>query len=47
MVLPVGQSDSVQTLIKVERLETGLEYTDLGAVRFVPLVEGVAEDVLE
>ena len=47
MVLPVGQSDSVQTLIKVERLESGLEYTDLGAVRFVPLVEGVAEDVLE
>ncbi len=25
----------------------GLEYTDLGAVRFVPLVEGVAQDVLD
>jgi len=47
MVLPVGQSDAVQTLIKVERTEAGLDYTDLGRVRFVPLVEGVAQDVLE
>lgn len=47
MVLPVGQSHAVQTLIKIEKSESDLEYTDLGAVRFVPLVEGVAEDVLE
>lgn len=47
MVLPVGQSNAVQTLIKVVKSETGFDYTDLGAVRFVPLVEGVAEDVLE
>jgi protein-L-isoaspartate(D-aspartate) O-methyltransferase len=47
MVLPVGQSDAVQTLIKVTKSEDGLEYTDLGAVRFVPLVEGIAEDVLD
>ena len=47
MVLPVGQSNAVQTLIRIEKTETGLEYTDLGAVRFVPLVEGVAHDVLE
>jgi len=47
MVLPVGQSDAVQTLIKVERTEAGLDYTDLGRVRFVPIVEGVAQDVLE
>jgi len=47
MVLPVGQSNAVQTLIKVVKTETGLDYTDLGAVRFVPLVEGVAEDVTE
>jgi protein-L-isoaspartate(D-aspartate) O-methyltransferase len=47
MVLPVGQSHSVQTLIKVVKTEDGLEYSDLGAVRFVPLVEGVAHDVLE
>jgi protein-L-isoaspartate(D-aspartate) O-methyltransferase len=47
MVLPVGQSDSVQTLIKVVMTDSGPHYTDLGAVRFVPLVEGVAHDVLD
>jgi protein-L-isoaspartate(D-aspartate) O-methyltransferase len=47
MVLPVGQSHAVQTLIKVTKTENGLDYADLGEVRFVPLVEGIAEDVLE
>jgi protein-L-isoaspartate(D-aspartate) O-methyltransferase len=47
MVLPVGQSDSVQTLIKIVKTASGLDYTDLGAVRFVPLVEGIAQDVLD
>ena len=47
MVLPVGQSHSVQTLIKLTKTEDGIEYTDMGAVRFVPLVEGVAQDVLD
>lgn len=42
MVLPVGQTDHVQTLIKVEKTDAGLEYTELGDVRFVPLVEGLA-----
>lgn len=46
MVLPVGQSATVQTLLKITRTETGLDYADLGEVRFVPLVEGVADDVL-
>jgi protein-L-isoaspartate(D-aspartate) O-methyltransferase len=46
MVLPVGQSSTVQTLLKVTRTEDGLDYADLGEVRFVPLVEGVADDVL-
>ncbi len=45
MVLPVGQSDAVQKLIRVDKSDSGYEYTDLGAVRFVPLVEGIAEDV--
>lgn len=44
MVLPVGQTDAVQHLIKVEKLENGFEYTELEPVRFVPLVEGVASD---
>ncbi|TVP96607.1 MAG: protein-L-isoaspartate O-methyltransferase, partial [Roseinatronobacter sp.] len=41
MVVPVGQSDTVQTLIRVVRTETGYEYEELRAVRFVPLVEGL------
>jgi len=47
MVLPVGQSDAVQKLIRIVKTPEGLDYTDLGAVRFVPLVEGVAQDVLD
>ncbi len=45
MVLPVGQSDMVQILIKIEKTDKGLEYTELGEVRFVPLLEGIAEDI--
>lgn len=44
MVVPVGQSDTVQSLIKVTRGEAGLEYQELRPVRFVPLVEGMASD---
>lgn len=44
MVVPVGQSDKVQTLIKVTRLATGYEYEDLRPVRFVPLVEGLGSE---
>lgn len=44
MVLPVGQSDTVQSLIKVTRLESGFDYEELRAVRFVPLVEGMGQE---
>ena len=44
MVVPVGQSDAVQSLIKVTRGEAGFEYQELRPVRFVPLVEGMAAD---
>jgi protein-L-isoaspartate(D-aspartate) O-methyltransferase len=44
MVLPVGQSDAVQALIRVTRTGDGFEYDELRAVRFVPLVEGLGED---
>jgi len=44
MVLPVGQSGAVQSLIKVQKTAEGLEYTELCDVRFVPLVEGLAQD---
>ncbi|MCH2075384.1 MAG: protein-L-isoaspartate(D-aspartate) O-methyltransferase [Rhodobacteraceae bacterium] len=43
MVLPVGQSDAVQSLIRVQRTETGYEYDELRPVRFVPLVEGLGD----
>lgn len=44
MVVPVGQSDAVQSLIRVRRSETGFEYDELRSVRFVPLLEGLGKD---
>jgi len=44
MVLPVGQSDTVQSLIKVTRRPHGYDYDELRPVRFVPLVEGLGAD---
>ncbi len=44
MVLPVGQSDHVQSLIKVTKLDHGCDYKELADVRFVPLVEGMPQD---
>ena len=43
MVLPVGQSDDVQQLIRVVKTPEGLDYTEMSAVRFVPLIEGIAD----
>jgi len=44
MVVPVGQSDTVQSLIKVTRTEAGYDYHELRPVRFVPLVEGLGQE---
>ncbi len=44
MVLPVGQSDTVQSLIKVTRGTRGFDYEELRPVRFVPLVEGLGAE---
>jgi len=44
MVLPVGRSDAIQNLIKVTRTDSSFEYEELQAVRFVPLLEGMAKD---
>lgn len=44
MVVPVGQSDTVQTLIRVQKTASGLEYDELRPVRFVPLLEGIGKD---
>ena len=45
MVIPVGQSDEIQKLIRVERTEKSFQYEDLCDVRFVPLLEGREEDI--
>ena len=44
MIVPVGQSDTVQSLIRVTRTENGYDYDDLRSVRFVPLVEGLGKE---
>jgi protein-L-isoaspartate(D-aspartate) O-methyltransferase len=44
MVLPVGQSDTVQSLIRVTRHAGGYDYDELRAVRFVPLLEGLGKE---
>ncbi len=44
MVVPVGQSDTVQTLIRVRKTENGLDYDELRPVRFVPLLEGLGKE---
>ncbi|MEM1361311.1 MAG: protein-L-isoaspartate(D-aspartate) O-methyltransferase [Pseudomonadota bacterium] len=44
MVLPVGQSDAVQRLIKVRKTASGLDYEELSEVRFVPLIDGMPTD---
>ena len=45
MVIPVGQSDEIQKLIRVKRTEKNFKYEDLCDVRFVPLLEGREEDI--
>lgn len=44
MVLPVGQSDEVQQLIRIEKTENGPEYTELTEVLFVPLIAGLPNE---
>ncbi len=41
MVIPVGQSDTIQKLIKVQRIGENYHYSELNQVRFVPLVDGI------
>ena len=44
MVLPVGQSDDIQKIIKIKKNDDKLEYTELLEVRFVPLIEGEVKE---
>ena len=44
MVIPVGQSNNIQNLIKIAKTDGGYEYQDLQTVRFVPLVAGTEKE---
>ena len=44
MIIPVGQSDNMQNLIKIAKTDGGYEYQDIQAVRFVPLVAGTEKE---
>jgi protein-L-isoaspartate(D-aspartate) O-methyltransferase len=41
LVAPVGEEKGQQMLVRLRRTEDGFETEELGAVRFVPLVEGL------
>lgn len=41
LVAPVGEEKGRQMLVRMRRTEAGFETEELGAVRFVPLVEGL------
>ena len=44
MIIPVGQSDNMQKLVKIAKTDGGYEYQDLQALRFVPLVAGTEKE---
>ena len=43
MIVPVGRSGANQDVVRVRRSEEGYSCDRLLPVRFVPLVEGIAE----
>ena len=43
MIIPIGVDEYDQRLVRVIRTEEGVETEDLGGVRFVPLLPGVAD----
>jgi protein-L-isoaspartate(D-aspartate) O-methyltransferase len=42
IVAPVGPSDGIQKLLRMERTEEGFDQRELADVRFVPLIPGKA-----
>ena len=44
MVLPVGEADEEQRLLRIEKTPNGPDYAELMPVRFVPLLPHVAEN---
>jgi protein-L-isoaspartate(D-aspartate) O-methyltransferase len=45
MLLPFGEHDGVQNIIKLTKSQTGIAREDLIAVRFVPLLPGQAQEL--
>ena len=43
MVVPIGKPGRTQALMRVERTDDGIAMSEITAVRFVPLVPGIAE----
>ena len=43
MVVPVGEQRDHQELLRVQRLENGLDVSKICDVRFVPLLPGLGE----
>ena len=43
MIIPIGVDENDQRLMRVTRTEEGAETADLGGVRFVPLLPGIAD----
>ena len=44
MVIPVGEQDQVQKLLRIEKTEAGLEQIELADVLFVPMTHAGGED---
>jgi protein-L-isoaspartate(D-aspartate) O-methyltransferase len=44
LVMPIGPADTTQTLLRVTKTDDGIEYEELREVRFMPLVEGIAQN---
>ena len=44
MIIPVGQSDNIQNLIKITKTDGFYDYQDLQTVRFVPMVAGTEKE---
>ncbi|HEX6979385.1 MAG TPA: protein-L-isoaspartate(D-aspartate) O-methyltransferase [Alphaproteobacteria bacterium] len=47
MVLPVGTEKRAQRLVRIRKTDSGLVQEDIGAVRFVPMVQGLPPDSRE
>jgi len=45
LIAPVGRSDDVQRLTLFQKYGTRVDTRDLGAVRFVPMISGVAQNL--